>query len=361
MRRNECTSMERLELVANAPWIDEPTAPAVMDTSILASMDLSSKRISISPLKFSREALYFPLGFPMRLLSNSAAVHAAAEQSWSCFQQAFAYVPLELRLDLKEDSAGRRQVPPAPVHSIKGHFLVNTADADNFTIVDMMKGRAIGCVTEATVASPIYLRYFMLEAAALSMVATMRAVALHAACVRLGDHGILLCGDSGAGKSSLAYAGARAGWKFVCDDASYLPLERNDRMVVGNCHQVRFRPSARDLFPEVAGFPITPRAAGKPSIEVHTSEWPELSTGNCAVVEHIVFLNRSLGARQELLPRRPEDARRWFSQQLLSTNESRPVQEAAISRLLKARVFELRYQEMAWAIDRIEQLATWGR
>ncbi len=257
--------------------------------------------------------------------------------------------------------AERSQVPPAPVHSIKGQFLVNTADADNFMIVDLDNGRAIGCVTEATVASPIYLRYFMLEAAALSMVSTLRAVALHAACVRLEDHGILLCGDSGAGKSSLAYAGAQAGWTFVCDDASYLPFERDDRMVVGNCHQVRFRPSARDLFPEVAGFPITPRAAGKPSIEVPTSEWPELSTANSAVVEHIVFLNRSLGPRQELISRSPEDIRRWFGQQFISTDKSRPVQEATLSRLLKAHVFELRYQQMTWAIDRIEQLATWGR
>jgi hypothetical protein len=361
MRRNDSASSSRLELVSNQPWIDDSTRPTAMDTIELASIDLSSNRELISPLNFSHEALYFPLGFPMRLLSNSPAIHAAAEQSWRCFQQAFAHVPLEMRLDLKENVVGRSEVPLAPVHSVKGRFLVNTANADNFMIVDLEKGRAIGCVTEATVASPIYLRYFMLEAAALSMVSTLRAVALHAACVRLGDHGILLCGDSGAGKSSLAYAGARAGWAFVCDDASYLPFERDDRMVIGNCHQVRFRPSARDLFPEVAGFPITPRAAGKPSIEVPTSEWPGLSTANSAIVEQIVFLNRSLGARQELVSLRPEDIRGWFSQQFLSTNKSRPVQEAALSRLLKAQVFELRYQQMAWAIDRIEQLATLGR
>jgi hypothetical protein len=361
MKINEYLSAAGLDVLSRAPWVDEGQRATGVATSALSSIDRPSNRELIAPLTLSNEAMYFPLGFPLRLVSNSLAIHAAAEQSWSYFQQAFAHLPLELRLELKEGVAGNGKVPPAPVHSVRGQFLVNTADPDNFTIVDLKNGRAIGRVSEAAVASPVYLRYFVLEAAALSMIATMRAVALHAACVRLGNHGILLCGDSGAGKSSLAYAGARAGWTYVCDDVSYLPNDRHDRMVIGNCHLVRFRPSARDLFPEIAGFPITPRAEGKPSIEVRTSEWTELSTANSAVVEHIVFLNRDRGSHQELVSLNPDEVRQWFAQHLLSTNESRSTQEAAISRLLKANVFELRYKELAWAIERIGMLATWGR
>src|ERR1035437_9206194 len=118
MRRNDSASSSRLELVSNQPWIDDSTRPTAMDTIELASIDLSSNRELISPLNFSHEALYFPLGFPMRLLSNSPAIHAAAEQSWSYFQQTFAHVPLEMRLDLKDNMVGRSKIPPAPVHRV---------------------------------------------------------------------------------------------------------------------------------------------------------------------------------------------------------------------------------------------------
>ena len=361
MTGNENGSTGRINLLSNTRWVNDAIRLRTPHSHALASVGLSLNRELIAPMKFSQEAMYFPLGFPLRILSNSAAIHAAAAKSWGYFRQAFPHRPLEMRIDLKEDVAGADALPPEPVHSVRGHLFVYAADINNFTIADLKEGRAVGCVTRATVASPNYLRYYMLEATALVMVATQRAVALHGACVRVQDRGILLCGDSGAGKSTLAYAGARSGWTFVCDDACYLPFEREDRMVVGNCHQVRFRPSACTLFPEIEGFPITPRATGKPSVEVSTSEWPELATADAASVDHIVFLNRSPGPCQELVPVPRASAWPWFRQHVMATSGSRPLQEGALSRLLKAEVFELRYQEMNWAIDRINQLATSGQ
>jgi len=76
---------------------------------------------------------------------------------------------------------------------------------------------------------------------------------VHAGCAALDGRGVLLCGDSGAGKSTLTYALARAGWAYVTDDCSFLLNCGKRRMVTGNCNQVRFRPSAGELFPEVAG------------------------------------------------------------------------------------------------------------
>ncbi len=64
---------------------------------------------------------------------------------------------------------------------------------------------------------------------------------------------VMLCGDSGAGKTTLSYACARAGWTYICDDASYLLNSGTDRTVMGTCNQVRFRPPAVELFPELLG------------------------------------------------------------------------------------------------------------
>ena len=293
------------------------------------------------PAAFSHAALFHPLGFPVRVLSNSPAILAAAEQSWSCFGPLFDHEPLEVRVGVKFGATHKDALPSEPEFAIKGSLLVNVADSDNFIVSDLKKGRAMGWVTEATAASPLYLRYHYIEAAALSLIASVHAVALHGACVRVGGAGVLLCGESGAGKTTLSYAGARSGWTYVSDDASYLPIYREDRLVVGNCHQVRFRPSAAQLFQEVARRPITPRATGKPSIEVRIREWPTIKTATSAEVDHIVFLNRK-GGEQRLVPLSAAEVRSRFQMDLIPNSATLAAREMALSRLLTATVSELR-------------------
>lgn len=313
--------------------------------------------------KLGLEALYFPVGYPVRVLSNSPDVLAAAAQSWGSVHPLFHREPLEVLIEvIPEKGRSHSLPPPAPTHEVRGDLLVEVADAFNFFISDLKKGRAFARVTEAAVRFPEYLRYFFIEAAALSMITTLRAAAIHAACVSVEGRGVLLCGDSGDGKSTLAFAGSRRGWTYVSDDSTYIPLDREDRLVVGNCGKVRFRPSVGELFPELGGRPLTPRAAGKPSIEIPMSEWPEISTSGTALVNHLVFLNRKHVDKHELVPLRPSAVWPWFRQYfLLSTLESRITHEAAISRLLLGcGVFELRYNDLGWAIDRINQLAMKG-
>ena len=126
-------------------------------------------------------------------------------------------------------------------------------------------------------------------------ISTRYTTPLHAGCVALDGRGVLLCGDSGAGKSTLSYACARAGWTYVTDDGSYLLNGGDKRMVTGDCHQVRFRPTAAELFPELRGLEITPRATGKPSIEMPTTSVPHMVCAQTTQVDFMVFLNRHAG------------------------------------------------------------------
>jgi hypothetical protein len=183
---------------------------------------------------------------------------------------------------------------------------------------------------------------------------------VHAACVALDGHGVLLCGDSGAGKSTLSYACARSGWTYVTDDSSFLLNSGTKRLVTGNCHQVRFRPSAAELFPEIRGLEITPRAAGKPSIELPTGPMPYMNLSQNAKVDFIVFINRRPGPPQ-LRPYRTDVARYFMRQALYGTPQSLATQYEAIDHLLTAEIFELRYSDLDWAIDRLKTLVREGR
>lgn len=306
------------------------------------------------------EGLYFPLGFPVRVSSNSSWVLAAADRSWRTFNPMFQRIPLRVHFRVHPDPQSIAMLPGPPQHECRGGLLLQVADADNMMVTDLRNGRAYGKVTASTVLCQSYFRYHFLEAAALSMIATKRCVPIHGACVEVDGKGILLCGDSGAGKSTLSFGCARAGCTFVSDDASYLVLDRKDKLVVGNCHSVRFRPSAVELFPEIAGRPTTPRAAGKPSIEASTSDWPALRVAPATHVSYVVFLNRSSMDQQQLLPVAATSAMRWFKRQVISVADVSNAQEAALSNLLNSKVFELRYRELSWAIDRLHQMAQRG-
>lgn len=305
-------------------------------------------------------AVYFPLGFPLEVFSNSSTVMTAADRSWKHFQPKFTDPPLELRIQVVDDREGVA-LPPAPACTMQWNILLHVADARNFLVCDLRNGRSFGSITQMTAESSLYLRYYFLEGAVLSMMTALRAAPIHAACISTLGSGMLLCGDSGAGKTSLAYAGARSGWIFVSDDASYLPLGRKDRLVVGNHYQIRFRNLAVELFPELKRHPVTPRVAGKPSIEVPTSELTGLVTSDSATIEYVIFLNRY--ASEDALTVLSKDyALEWFKQWCYTApDEVQKIQHAALEHLLTVPIYELRYRDPGWAVQRLERLAAMGR
>ncbi len=304
--------------------------------------------------------IFFPLGFPVEVASNSPEIMEAARQSWGRFQFRFPFPPLHLRMGVNGDGVVN-EVPPAPVYRLQWNILSNIADGENFTVTDLERGRSSGWVTRATLESPMYLRYFFLEAAALSMVSVLRAAPVHAACVALQNHGVLLCGDSGAGKSSLAFACARSGWTYISDDSTYVPLNRSDRLVVGNSHQIRFRPSGASIFPEIEGRRITPRAAGKPSIEIPITEFPGIVAADSCEIHSIVRLNRREGRNPELVRVPSGSFATAFHRDLIPSVDMRSTQERTIRRLVEADTYELRYTDLDWAVDRLQQLVHLGR
>ncbi len=146
-------------------------------------------------------------------------------------------------------NGGAGLCPPPPVYRAHQHLLSIVANSSNFAICDRREGLAYAWIDRAALKHRRYLRYHFLEGVALTLLCASHVTPLHAACVELAGKGVLLCGNSGAGKSSLALACARAGWRFLSDDAVYLLREPLGRSVVGNASQVRLRPSAISLFP----------------------------------------------------------------------------------------------------------------
>ena len=313
----------------------------------------------LSYFRLPLRGAYYPLGFALEIATNSSEVLAAAEESWGGFHQKFSELPLRLEIGVMAD--GSRDCPPPPGCRSRGNLLTIVADAGNFCVCDLSRGFAFAWLTQSAAADRAYLRYYFLEAAVSTLLEALYLTPLHAACVQNGGRGVLLCGESGAGKSSLAFACARNGWTFLSDDSSAIVRKRRGRIVVGNPCQMRFRESAVELFPELKKQRVTPRATGKMAIELATAILPEIATQAECQVDYIVFLNRREPAPPSFLSVPKEIAWQYFQQYMcFGEDEVHQAQTASIHDLLTAKVFEMRYQDLDWAVERLDMLVREG-
>lgn len=319
---------------------------------------------SLDPLRetvgLPLSALFHPLGFPLKIETNSERVLEAARESWSSFSPAFPTPPLRLRVAVAaEGSVGP---PPAPVFRGQEHLFVILSDAGNFAVCDYTRSFAFCWLTPGALADPGWTRFHFLEALAYSMLSQLYLTPVHAACVSHHGRGVLLCGGPGTGKSSLAFACARRGWTYVSDDTGYLVRESNDRVVIGKPFQFRFRQSAADIFPELRGRLAGVDRNGKLTIEVRTQDLPGIATAPQSHIDRVVFLNRECPDPARLDPVSEIEALdRLLSFLPLFDPALRERQEAPIRNLLGAGAFELRYGSLDSAVRRLEQLVEEGR
>lgn len=299
-------------------------------------------------------AMFHPHGFPLELETNSADIMQAAWESWHPFQRTFETKPLRLSLGVS-DSGGNAIPAKQRVYS-RNHLMTFVGDRENFATCDLRSGYGFGWVSQAVARDHAFLRYHFLEATAMCMLESAHLASIHAALVALGGRGVLLCGESFAGKSTLAYACAREGWTYVTDDGTSLIRNHRDRYAIGNSHGIRLRADAPRLFPELSGKLQPICRNGKSGMEIRTRDLPIATAPGCAI-HHVVLLDRRAGTRAALSPWRMEEALQWCSR-FAVFGEERVIaeQKRAHRRLMGAGSWRLQYGDLAPAIERLTSL-----
>lgn len=304
-----------------------------------------------TPLGYRAE--FYPLGFAVQLATNSPSVLRAAEASWGSWTRRFDFTPLEMRVVVHREGP----VPPtSPVYRAQRHLFTITADNANFGVCDLKSGFCFSCVTPA-VAEAGYFRNYLLETMAYFTIDHLYITILHAGCVARNGHGVLLCGDAGAGKSCLAYACMKRGWSLLSDDFSAIVRGRHDRMIIGKPEHIRFRREAMTLFPELAGLPYKVLENGKQMFDFQTGALPQAHTARCCRAEKVLFLDRRESGEAELAPMDPAEAlariefdRAYWDPPVFEEHREN------IRILLSGGVHSLRYGDFDGAIRILESL-----
>lgn len=297
------------------------------------------------------ERTYHPYGFQVNLASNSREVLDAADENWGMYEPEYDDPALTVRVIVKPGN----ELSPPPAHGSQDHLYSLIASRRNYALMDFDALLAYASVTERTVADHGWFRWFYLDAIAGITLAQRHAAPMHAACVERNGVGVLLCGSSGMGKSTLAYACARAGWTFIADDASILPQNHASRTVTGKPHQARLREDAARLFPELEGYATRARPTGKLSIEVPMASLPGIRTAARCEVSRMVFLDRGESAGLEGMG--VESALEQLMQYSRNYGEATQARhERALRRLLRAPAYQLRYERLRDGMEALEDL-----
>jgi hypothetical protein len=308
----------------------------------------------LSDMELPIHGIFHPLGYAVEIVTNEPAVLEAANETFGHGRLSRISTPLQLCIGVSEGV--ELKCPPEPTRRQHNHLYSLVAAADNQALLDLRSCIGFAWLTKAAVNNGLYFRYNFLEKAVYLLLGSSVVTDLHAACVSKNGKGILLCGDSGAGKSTLSYACARAGWTYISDDTSYLINGSNVPRVIGHSHRIRFRPTARALFPELEGRELTPRLEGKPSLEIPTSELPGIITASEANVHSIVYLSRSPSATGTLVPLPGGTATQRMRNELYSAGEIRTKHEKILEVLSGIPTYELQYYDLHRAIGQLDLL-----
>jgi hypothetical protein len=296
--------------------------------------------------------IYHPVGFRLHIATNSRDVLEAAEESWGHQRQEHDCQPIQFRVVVQPEG----ELCGIASHRAHGDLYSVVCDPWNHAALDTRALTGSMFVSQRTAAEHVWLRWFFVESLAYSLLAQRYVVPVHSACVARNGLGIMLCGRSGAGKSTLAYACARAGWTYVTDDCVFL-LPDSSRIAIGRCRQIRFRPDAPGLFPELAGFMVRARPNGKVSIEVPMGTFPELRTAERVPVGVLVFLDRAPGSTSRLQTLDREEAvERLMADMPSYGTEVNAMHDRMVWRLAEIPVFRMQYESLNDAIELLGQL-----
>jgi hypothetical protein len=299
--------------------------------------------------------VFYPLGFGVELATNSREVLDSAAEVWGHLHARQIASTIQIRILINESSA--TDCPSAPTYMGHRYLMSLIADSNNYAICDLRTGFGYASISRAALQHRLYFQYHFMEAMALGLLSATHATALHTACVSLHGQGYLLCGPSGAGKTTLAYACARAGFTYINDDCSHLLRDTQPPRVVGQSHKIRFRPHSRELFPELIHRELTPRMEGKPSIEIATEELVGIKTMQEATIHRLIILDRQPSGPARLKPIPTYMALDRFHENLYPTKELRGEQIKAVKALSEVRAYELRYSSLDDAIRCLKTLA----
>ena len=153
------------------------------------------------------------------------------------------------------------------------HFVFALFGGGDRFVLDLRRRRASGIVSPETALDAEFwnIRFFPIVIGILGT--TFGLVSLHCACLDFDGEGVLIAGNAGAGKSTLALALLEQGFSFASDEWTYV-LSRNNGLTLHTLGSpAKLLPDAARFFPGLRQLPLQTALNGELSYQVDISVW----------------------------------------------------------------------------------------
>jgi hypothetical protein len=297
------------------------------------------------PIRYQED--FNPMGTRIRVESNHEAVVQAARENFGRYGKPSRGESPRFFLRVCVDPVHRAS-PPWPKPSFRSlNHLVHIACGDsNFAVADLNTGVCIGFVTQAMIEDSSFFKSTFLDCLFYVLAVHHDYTPVHCSGVVSGGRGVLVCGVSGTGKTTLAYASAKSGLQVLSDDVVHLRIDaaNHELRLWGRPWFLRLLPKAVEHFPELAGLQPQLRSDHEYYLEIDVeNQFPGSTVVTCEP-EGLVFLDRYRDAATRLQPLSAESAlERLLKDIYVSETSIIERHQQTLEKLLQTKAYTLSY------------------
>jgi HPr Serine kinase C-terminal domain len=183
----------------------------------------------------------------------------------------------------------------------------------SFVTLAPEQGAALVAVSREMLKHPHHVRYELIEFAVFTLAArAQQLIPLHAACVSVHDRGVLLVGESGAGKSTMALHCLQRQLDFVSEDAVFVAAKGLHATGVANFLHIRpdaLRWLTRREAGAIRASPSIRRRSGVQKFEIDLRRGDYRLAARPPRLRAVVFLSPRAGHKALLRPLSGADIR----------------------------------------------------
>jgi hypothetical protein len=235
-------------------------------------------------------ARFFVAGSIWDLRSNSYEILHAMQET---FDQVDVERQADLHLRFNVDFAvNHAPLWPTPYFRALDHLYYATYGPCDSMLVDQLGRCVVGSFSPAASRDVRHWKQTVLPVLLGIASASIGVTPIHCACVVKDGSGLLLGGESGAGKSTTALSLSRNGFSYLSDDCTYLSRSSTGVRAWGLSTPVKLLPDAVSYFPELVSLDPVLSLNGEWALNVDPTKISNVERCLSCIPRWLVFLER---------------------------------------------------------------------
>lgn len=298
------------------------------------------------------EAKFQPMGFLLRVTSNSRAAIEAAETSFRVFGPIEGDRPPDLNFQIFEHEIDDNALDE-PTYRTAGQYVYQTSGRGSTMVLDLKSGFAYGYFSRRTLSASEFFRWHFLDFSLFFMLEWRGLVGVHGAALSKNGQALLLRAPSGQGKTTLTFAAARRRFQALAEDVVWIDA-KNDRWW-GTPSRFHLLPDAKRLFPELQGSQPRPMINGESKIAVDLEEIRAGSTATSGRPGNVMLLHRRPGGPSSIEKLGLSEAYQDWLTGCAANESTAPNYERLVTSMLQGRAYRFNLgDDIEAALDLLE-------